>query len=660
MTAAPRTRSRRYRVRQTLGVHHRSRLIVVMIGTLLLFAAVGARLVYLHCFLNEQILAKLLDGQQILVPIPSSRGTIYDRNMRELAISVRSQSLYAVPREIDAPDTVADQLAPILGIPRATVAERLSGDGSFIWIARQLDPAVADRVRALDIKGLHFVPEPRRYYPKSALVAHLVGITGIDGEGLEGLERQYDNVLRGRDGYMVTSRDAKGRPLIPLLNERQEPTGGNHLVLTIDEDLQHVAQDALRRACEQYTPRRGAIVVQDPRTGEILAVANWPEFDPNDFRRSSPELRRNAAFVDVFEPGSVFKLVTAVGALEERVVQPYEVIDCHDGRLPYYGHVIRDVHPIKEATFVRVIEQSSNIGTIEVANRLGIELFEKYMRRLGFLERVGIGFPAEPRGILGKRSRRSMGALPIGQEVAVTALQLAQAFSTVANGGVRMKPRVVRAILSNDGSVVEEYGPEMVRTVCSPQVAQLVTEILCGVVEKEYGTGTLAAIEGYRVAGKTGTAQIPRPGGGGYCTDRHMTVFAGYVPADAPALTIVVVLDSPRTQPRLDTGGRVAAPVFREVAQHSLRIAGIPPRAPEAETAVPIDTIAEGDAPVSPPPDETARRRSRAFAQRTRVTLPLSLANDTGYEHRASPAGRPHVSVIARQGGVATSVGPSG
>ena len=645
-----------------MSVNHRGRLLAVMIVTLALFTAVGARLVYLHCFLNEAILSRLLELQQVLVPIPSPRGTIYDRNMHEIATTVTTQSLYAVPSSIESPGNVAGRLAPILDIRRSLLARRLSAKKSFIWLARQLDAAVAARVRDLDIEGLHFISEPRRYYPKSTLVPDLVGITGIDGEGLEGIERLYEKTLRGEEGHMAMPRDAKGRPLIPLLDERKEPTGGSNVVLSIDEDLQHVAQEALRRACEQYTPQRGMAVIQDPRTGEVLAVVNWPDFDPNDFSRSSAVVRRNAAFVDLFEPGSVFKIVTTVAALEQQVVEPYEEIDCHNGRLLYRGRVIRDVHPLDKATFVDVIVHLSNIGTIEVAGRLGPERFDEYMRRMGFGQRTGTGFPGEPRGILrpvDKWSKRSMGALPIGQEIAVTALQLAQAFSAVANSGVKMQPRIVRAILANDGSVVEEFEPETVRTVCSPQVARLTTEILCGVVDN--GTGTQAAVEGYRIAGKTGTAQIAVPGG--YAKDRNMTVFAGFVPANAPAFTIVVVLDSPQTGKLPDTGGYVAAPVFNEIAQHSLRIAGIAPQVPETESPAltEIAEIAANNEDVVPSlrPHEAAPRRS-ALAGRTRVRMPLSLVYEAEYADSMLPESTFEEPVIAREKRVAVSDRPSG
>jgi len=636
-----------------MGVNHRGRLIAVMAGTLALFLAVGARLVYLHCFLDEDIIKHLLERQHVLVPITSSRGSIFDRNMHEMATTVMTQSLYAVPSEIQMPAKVAEQLAPVLDMRSADLMSRVGSSKSFVWIARQLETAVADRVRELKIDGLHFIPEPRRYYPKSTLVAHLVGITGIDGEGLEGLERRYDSVLRGKDGHIVTLRDAKGRHLIPLLDERQEPAGGNHLVLTIDEDLQHVAQEALRRACERYTPRRGMVVMEDPRTGDIVAVANWPEFDPNDFVGSSADTRRNAAFVDLFEPGSVFKVVTAVGALEERVVELDEEIDCHNGRLRYCGDTITDVHPLERATFVEIIAQSSNIGTIEVAARLGPERFNEYMRRMGFGQLVGMDFPGEPRGILrplGRWSRRSMGALPIGQEVAVTSLQLVQAFSAIANGGIMVKPRILRAVLANDGSVIEKFEPETVRAVCSPQVAQITTELLCGVVSN--GTGSRAAVEGYRVAGKTGTGQIALPGGGGFCRDRHTTVFAGYVPADDPLLTIVVVLDSPQTEPRLDTGGRVAAPVFREIAQNSLRIAGVVPQLPEPEMVAADRAVTDEPVTVAARPREEAAAEQPAAVRRVRVRMPLNVLYDAAYEEPVSPvpADDPSkVSVIARR-----------
>jgi len=645
-----------------MSVNHRGRLVAVMTVTLVLFTAVGARLVYLHCFLNEAILTRLLEQQQVLVPIPSPRGTIYDRNMREIATTVTTQSLYAVPSSIESPENVAARLALILNIRRSELLRRITAEKSFIWLARQLDVAIADRVRDLDIEGLHFVPEPRRYYPKSTLVPHLVGITGIDGEGLEGLERLYDKTLRGEEGHVAMSRDAKGRPLIPLLDERKEPTGGSHVVLTIDEDLQHVAQEALRRACEQYMPHRGMAVIQNPQTGEVLAVVNWPDFDPNDFSGSSAVVRRNAAFVDVFEPGSVFKIVTAVAALDQQIVEPYEKIDCHNGRLLYHGHTIKDVHPLDKATFVDVIVHSSNIGTIEVAGRLGPERFDKYVRLMGFGQHTGTGFPGEPRGILrpvGKWSKRSMGALPIGQEIAVTALQLTQAFSAVANGGVKMQPRIVRAILANDGSVIEQFEPETARAVCSPQVAQLTTEILCSVVDN--GTGTEAAVEGYRVAGKTGTGQIAVPGG--YARDRNMTVFAGFVPANAPAFTIVVVLDSPQTGKVPDTGGYIAAPVFKEIAQHSLRIAGIAPQVPETEPPA-LDKIArfaanEDVAPLLHPHEEAPHRLAPA-AVRTHVRMPLSLVHEAEYADSILPESGLEEPVIARERGVDVSDRSSG
>ncbi|MCD6288506.1 MAG: penicillin-binding protein 2, partial [Candidatus Hydrogenedentes bacterium] len=472
--------SRRYKLRRPMDRNHRIRFLLVTICTALMFSSVAARLVFLHCFLNKDVITNLLQKQHAIVPIASSRGSVYDRNMHVLATTVQVMSLHAVTKEIKSVRAAASQLAPLLGVPATQIARTLNTKKSFVWIARQLEPSVGDKVKQLHLDGIYLTPEPRRFYPKNKLAAHVLGITGIDGQGLEGLESRYDDILRGEDGHIVVLRDPVGRPLLPLLDERKDPTGGNHLVLTIDEDIQNAAQEALRHACEKYKPERGMAVVENPRTGDILAVANWPEFDPNKFTQYSANTRRNAAFVDVFEPGSAFKIVTATGALEEHLVKPYETINCHNGRLVYCGDTIRDVHAMKEVSFVEVIEKSSNIGTIEVADRMGPELFDQYVHRFGFGQRVGTGFPGEPRGILRpleRWSKRSMGALPIGQEIAVTCMQLAQAFSALANGGTMIRPRLVDRILSNDGSVVSQMDHKAVGSVCSPSVAKMVTEI---------------------------------------------------------------------------------------------------------------------------------------------------------------------------------------
>lgn len=653
MATRSRNASRTYRIAQAMDTSHRRRFIFVMLVLVLTFVGVAARIIYLHCYLNKDVIANLLHRQHAIVPVASSRGTIYDRRMRTLARTVEVLSLHAVPSEIKHIDTVARELAPLLGVLPADIMGTLNTEKSFVWIARQLESSIARKVQDLELEGLYLTPEPRRFYPKGRLASHLLGITNIDGKGIEGIELCYDDTLRSEDGHIVVLRDPSGRSLLSMSDQRADPTGGNDLVLTIDENIQHAAQESLRAACTKYEPETGMAIVQNSQTGEVLAVANCPEFDPNSFTGTNYYKRRNAAFVDVFEPGSAFKIVTAAGALEEGLVEPYETIDCHNGSIVYCGDTIRDFHAIDTASFVEVIEQSSNIGTIEVAGRMGPELFNQYMSRFGFGKRVGTGFPGESRGILRPIedwSLRSMGALPIGQEVAVTCLQLAQAFSAIANDGIMVRPRIVNRILAKDGTVAEKREIEILGRTCSPSVARITAEMLCGVVEN--GTGGKAAIEGYRVAGKTGTGQIAKPKGGGFYRNKHTAVFAGFVPANDPVLTIVVVLKAPHTPPRCDTGGYVCAPVFKEIALNSLRMLGIPPgpseptgRLAEMTAELAARTVENEQAEQSLPGRSEPARGTRNRTSLSVAAVDLDVSKDRRDGQRASIVGSKTIAV---------------
>lgn len=514
---------------------------------------------------------------QRLLPLISKRGTIAERNGRELAVSLRVASVFAQPGAVEDRAGTARALADALGLPAQEVARRLSADRPFVWILRRVDPAQAERVARLQLRGIGLLPEGRRYYPRQELAAHLLGFVGLDDRGLEGVELQYDDLLGGKPRWVLGQQDALGR--LVFREEDEAATGPIfNLGLTIDEVIQYVAERELAAAVERSRAKGGSAIVLDPRTGEILALANVPTFNPNAFERAPQAARRNRAAVDTFEPGSVFKMVLAAGALEEGLSRPGDQLYGENGVIQVGGLTIRDHEPYGWLTFEQVIAQSSNVGAIKVGQRLGKTLYYNYISGFGFGSLTGIDLPGESPGMLRRPrgwSAVSLGALSIGQEVSVTPIQLVTALAAVANGGELMRPYVVRSLRTPDGRVGREVAPIRVRRVISPESAATVTRILEAVVRD--GTGKEAAVEGYRVAGKTGTAQKPEPGRRGYSRTRVVASFAGFVPAEAPRLAILVVIDEPQT---LRWGGSIAAPTFREIAREALAYLKVPPAPP--------------------------------------------------------------------------------
>ncbi len=477
-------------------------------------------------------------------------------------------SLYANPRMMkeEAKAKALEKLPELLSISPELLSKRLSRDKYFVWLERKLSDEVAQKVRALRIPGLDFIKESQRYYPNQYLAAHVIGFAGVDNQGLEGLELKFDKYLKGELGRTQIVRDARRRELL-MDRAFVPPKDGFDLVLTIDETIQYIAERALDKAFKKHNAKSASIVVIDPGTGEILALANRPTYDLGEFTSSTPESRTNRAVVYFYEPGSVFKIVTASAALEEDIVTEKDKIFCENGKYRVGNHILHDHHPLGTLTFSEVIEQSSNIGTTKVAQMMGPAVFYKYAKRFGFGRKTGVDLIGEVSGQLKpprKWSKTSIGALPIGQEVTVTPLQLACAIGAVANDGVYMKPFVVKYIKDKNDELIKAFEPKVIDRVVSIDTARRVKAILQKVVE--HGTGKKARVKGVAVGGKTGTAQ--KVVNGAYSHSKFYASFIGFAPVEDPRIAAVVVYDEPHPN---HYGGTVAAPVFREMLVDTLK-----------------------------------------------------------------------------------------
>ncbi len=555
----------------------------VVAGLGLVWAAlIAGRLYFLQVVRHDHYATRAGNQQQRVIELDPPRGTIYDARGRELAVSIEVDSLYAVPSEIDDPKAVARQLSGLVEKEPAKLARQLGDPGKdFVWIQRKLDPPNAEKIRALGIAGLHFVTESKRYYPMKELAAQVLGFVGTENHGLEGLEKLYDSTIAGKPGRRTVLRDArKGTVMDPELSFT-DPEPGRDLHLSLDATIQHIVERELGRAVEERGARKGMAVFIDPRTGGVLALASYPAFDPNRYGKAS-DLWRNRAVTDFYEPGSTFKIVTAAAALESGLVKASDTFDCGMGGITLAGIRIRDHKPFATLTFAEAIAKSSNVGMIKTALLLGDERLYGMASALGFGRKTGIDLPGEASGILHplpiwRRFPLSKAYISFGQGVSVTPLQLAVAAATVANGGVRLKPYVVAA--TGGGERIEPLHPtaQPVGRAMSPATAAEVTRLLEGVVT--VGTGKSAGIDGYHVAGKTGTAQIPVAGG--YDRNRYVPSFVGFAPGDRPEIVGVVAVDAP--QGFEYHGGQVAAPIFGAIARQVLLYLGVRPERPRPD-----------------------------------------------------------------------------
>ena len=552
----------------------RRRIISIFLLLLLSLGGVAAKLFFLQIQQRDRLAERATKQYQRRLPILSRRGTIYDRTGRELAVSLKVTSVFAQPAAVEDPAATAKALAPILDQPASDLAARLTTDKPFVWLQRQLDPAQAEAITDLNLKGIGLFPESRRYYPRQELAAHVLGLVGLDDRGLEGLEHQYDDLLGGQPEFVSAQQDALGRVIFRQEEpERRAPIFD--LTLTINEVLQYITERELQRAVEHSRAKAGTAIVMDPWNGEILALANQPTYDPNNYRISNAAARRNRAVTDAFEPGSVFKVILAAGALEEGVVRPGDRFFGENGAIEVSGVTIRDHEKYGWLTVREILTHSSNVGAIKIGQKLGKSFYYHYISGFGFGSLTGLDLPGETPGLMRRPkgwSALSLSALSLGQEISVTPVQIATAFAAVANGGNLVRPHVVRGLTAQDASLSRQVEPVAIRRVISPETAQTLLEMLRDAVEQ--GTGKQAALEEYTVAGKTGTAQKMDPATGRYSHQKIVASFVGAVPAESPRLVILVLIDEPET---LRWGGSIAAPTFRDIARDALKYLQVPP-----------------------------------------------------------------------------------
>ncbi len=554
------------------------RIYITGICFFLVFCLIFFRAYQLQILEGSQLSSLAKKGYTGKLTLISQRGTIFDRNGKELALSIEVDSLYCYPKKVHNKWTAATLLARNLDLDKKEVFKKLQSSRSFTWIKRKLTPEEIANVRKLNIAGIGFTKEGRRYYPCMETGAHVIGFASQDNRGLEGIELQHNRYLEGQEARFNRIHDALGRSLI-FDGSGVEKNDPFNLILTLDKDINYKAQKALREAVQSSRARSGVCIVIRPQTGEILAMAVVPEFNPNIFWQYRPYEWRNRAITDCFEPGSVQKAFLLAGALEECVVNPETVIDCEKGRYNVGKFTIHDSRPFGLLKVSEIIKFSSNIGAIKIGHRLGPERFNDYLERFGFGEKTEIDFPGERKGILRPIKNMSLigkDTLSFGQGISVSPLQLAMAFGAIANGGHLMRPYIVKSILDQRGEAIRNFYPLIRRDVISSATAKKVRNVLEGVV-KEDGTAPKAAIKGYSVAGKTGTAQKVDPVQRSYSNKKFVAIFGGFVPSDSPALVILVALDEPQG---ISYGGIVAAPVFRDVGYFTLNHLNIAPSFP--------------------------------------------------------------------------------
>ena len=571
----------------------RRRAILIALGLVVWMLAIGARLVQLQVNRHEELTARARNQQVGAMDIGPSRGEVLDRQGRELARSIDTESFFADPREIPNPEDAARRIAAITGADRAELADRLTeaknSNKKFVWIVRRLDIQSANKIDQLNLDGIYSRKEPKRYYPNDSLAAHVLGFVGTDEIGLSGVEEYYNEKIRGEAGKVYLERDRERRA---FESYEVQPRPGQTVVLTIDQTIQYRTEQALSAAVDRSHAKSGTAIVMDPRTGEILALANAPTFDPNQPGRVSPAERTNGAVQNIYEPGSTFKIVAFSAAIEKGLVKPDDKIDCQMGQIVVAGRVIHDHRPFGVLTVADALAQSSDVGAIKLGLLAGNETMYDYIKRLGFGARTGVDLAGESPGILRPVNRwqpSSIGSIAMGQEVGVTPLQMATAYCALANGGTLVKPHLLRELRGPDGNVIFQANPET-RPALKPETTEALRGMFEGVTL--HGTARKAQLDGYTAAGKTGTAQKVDPRTHAYSATKFIGSFVGFAPVNNPAVVIIVVIDEPLGSYH---GGDVAAPVFREIAEQVLPELGVTPDVEYKSEATQIAKISRTD-----------------------------------------------------------------
>ncbi len=550
------------------------RLLILAGLALLWMTAVFGRVAYLQLFRHSEYLTRASRQQRRVIEITPKRGAIYDRNMHPLAMSMPVQSAFVVPSEVKDVAMASRLLSGVLAIPQDVIRQKLAGGGTFVWLQRKLPPEKTEAVKSLNLKGVYFQEENQRYYPKRELGAHVVGFVDLDEKGLGGIEHEYDNVIRGQGEKIVVMADARQRWFDGGEAQRDR---GTSVVLTLDEKVQYIAERELAAAIQKTHAIAGTVIVQDPNNGALLALANWPKFNPNAAADAPAEARMNRAISAIYEPGSTFKLITLAAAFDQNLTRPDEVFDCENGSLVVGGRRIHDHKAYGRLTVSEILANSSDVGAMKIALRLGAPKFYDYIRAFGFGTPTGVDLPGESRGLLERLQHwvpSSIGAISMGQEVGVTPLQMITAVSSVANGGLLYKPHAVQQMMRGEQILPLDGSSALAepRRVIRPETAATLRHLMEGVIL--HGTGTPARLDGWTAGGKTGTAQKIDPTTGRYSRTNVIASFTGFAPINNPAVTILVSLDSPEGLPH--GGGDVAAPVFKRIAEQVLPYLDVP------------------------------------------------------------------------------------
>ena len=639
------------------------------------FTAIGARVFQLQIVNRDALVDDMVDQYRRQLVLRPRRGTIADRAGVLLAGSADARSVFADPEVLareDRSGAALRSVAAALGQDPAAMRRKLQKASRFVWLARRVSPQEAAQVekvaREAKLRGIALVPETRRYYPKGDFAGQVLGLVGDDGNGLEGIELALDDVLAGAPARVPSLRDGAGRTVLAGAPSAGREREGARVELTLDQGLQLAAERAVTRAVAASRAAAGMAIALDPRTGEVLALAGTPGFNPNAPRRGAE--MRNRAVSDAFEPGSTMKTFAIAGALDRGALRPLDPIDCGNGTLAIGAHVIHDHEAFGWVGASRILSGSSNVGASRIAARLGKQRLHETLLAFGFGERTGVGLPGEVRGqVPFPRSDVTLATQSFGQGMTATALQVTSAMAAIANGGLLMRPILVKRVVDPaTGEVLDAAEPAVVRRAVSAEVAATVSRWLVGVLEDERGTGKRARLDGWRAAGKTGTAQKADLVSGGYSADKRFSSFVGFAPAEAPRIVIGVFVDEPRED---IYGGEIAAPAFREVAEYAMKMLGVPPTGPALAAAPPAAPAKEP--PPGPPPVEQAARRApgaggvavpslaglparAAIRTLERFDLAADLAGSGRVIGQAPPAGR----VVARGTRVRMTLQPAG
>ncbi|MCD4676241.1 MAG: penicillin-binding protein 2 [Desulfobacula sp.] len=552
----------------------KQRLIVIQVLIISALFLLGAKSFDIQIFKAKELAQKAENDYSRYITVKGERGQILDRSMNKLATSIDAISITACPSKIKNPGVAAKKLSKILSTDPKKLQATLSSRRMFAWVARRVSPDQASQIRQLNLTGIYFENDSKRFYPNRNLAAQVIGFTGAEDSGLEGLEFKYNSVLEGDFLKIKIKRDGNGR-VLNLDKKRREQLKGNSIVLTIDKKIQFLSEQTLERTVKAHRAKSGIALVMRPQTGELLSIAHFPQFNPNNFKNYDNIIYRNRAITDAFEPGSAMKVFTAAAALEKGFA-PKSIFFCENGTYKIGTFTINDTHPHTWLSINQIIKFSSNIGSVKIAETIGDKALHNYLANFGFGDKTRIGCPGETSANLipyRKWSKIDAGAISFGQGVSVSAIQLISGISAIANNGNLMKPLLIKKIISNQGKALREYHPETIRRVISSKSAQQVKRMMSLAVKKE-GTGAKAAMAGYTVCGKTGTAQKALKNKKGYSKNKYISVFGGFAPKNNPELAIRVVIDEPRKQ---YYGGDVAAPAFRKIMAESFNYLNIPP-----------------------------------------------------------------------------------